>query len=575
MSKMLQRYFSYTNDSEPIPSLDHIVDAHYPGGFTWNRIKFHDDYSDISLENMHEMHKHFKKAHDYGSKIDFFETKEDQANFQELLSRNETALLQEYVLKLAQKGIKWIPINEVPLDELEKIKDIYGDDIKKLVLPGTLSIPKSSPVIFGYLGKTMDGIDPMTSYALNPKNGHQVFHNKQRSKRPEAKAKKQTSETPDYGSLEAKDSFLKTHELLTPPELLRVYQDGTIESRITPDNLRWNPEKPYSVRVVPNLVPILPPQAFGAKQELSKDEQEMYKSYLSIPEGREHIKNLGELLKKLSLPTTLIKDYFRKEFLHFVIIEHPELFNDNPRNEYDLKRTGTLTRNEFSHVMKAMIETRVYIESHPLVKYSKLFKNWGGASGASLPHTHSQISGGLTWPTKVIRNIDYLQRNGSNANAKILDFYEQMGFLIARSEDRRVKAYASPWSSFPGTVEIYIRGEHAPRYELLSIEDRAQLDTMSHFVQTAMGDQPYNWIILDTPKDSNVEIPVGWRVNLRSNNMIAGWELFGGDRASSYPPRVFAYHIAEMMKKTQDRYSDQNPGYGIENVRFPILNGNK
>ncbi|MCK5139290.1 MAG: DUF4921 family protein, partial [Thermodesulfovibrionia bacterium] len=311
------------------------------------------------------------------------------------------------------------------------------------------------------------------------------------------------------------------------------------------------------------------------KQELSKDEQEMYKSYLSIPEGREHIKNLGELLKKLSLPTTLIKDYFRKEFLHFVIIEHPELFNDNPRNEYDLKRTGTLTRNEFSHVMKAMIETRVYIESHPLVKYSKLFKNWGGASGASLPHTHSQISGGLTWPTKVIRNIDYLQRNGSNANAKILDFYEQMGFLIARSEDRRVKAYASPWSSFPGTVEIYIRGEHAPRYELLSIEDRAQLDTMSHFVQTAMGDQPYNWIILDTPKDSNVEIPVGWRVNLRSNNMIAGWELFGGDRASSYPPRVFAYHIAEMMKKTQDRYSDQNPGYGIENVRFPILNGNK
>lgn len=511
-----------------------------PWGYEFDGIFFHTEYGTISLKDLEVFPQHFAHALNTIGKDGY--DLEQKVMLQELFRRNREAFNVGYN-KRYYFGPELSQVEFVTLDELlesnEKALPYYSvDQIGRYgdLLPSTLRLPRLPTGAIFICGPT----SAKTYFAMDPLSGRTAYHNSDRANRPFAKS-------PPVVIASADDLFSLENVLKTPPELLRIFSNGTIAWGVGPHQLAWA----CAARVFPNLFEGIDVETYGWG-ELSEQEMERYNAYISTDEGRKHLDTVTQLK-----PTANVMNFFREVYPSMIVT----WYGDTGAKDGENRGPVNLGRSSWEHfqlIAKAALTCQgrmLYTEDgvrRPGIKYVKIFENSGKEAGASLDHPHVQVSGVPMEPPEIERMVKKASIHGHHFFEDMFDFYRRMGFTIAARGN--AVAYASPWAKFPGTIELYLTNSDTNSLRELKANRELNVNEwndfmgLTHTVLSALGEVPYDFLFREAPPDSKVKIPLHVLIVPRFRNVPAGFEM-DDDELSGYHPVIHAQKIANMIRE--------------------------
>jgi UDPglucose--hexose-1-phosphate uridylyltransferase len=268
--------------------------------------------------------------------------------------------------------------------------------------------------------------------------------------------------------------FCPGREFLTPPEVLSYRQHGG--SANTPG---------WDVRVVPNKFPAL--QVEGT---LDREGEGMF----------DRMNGVGA---------------------HEVIIETP-----------DHGRTlASMSEPEIERVLSAYRDRMLDLKQDRRLRHILIFKNHGGAAGATLEHTHSQLIALPIVPDFVREEIDGARRHFAEKERCVFcDILSQeLGDrrrLVAENADIVALAPYAPRFAFETWLlpkRHASRFEHAPRHEYESLARLLKL--VLQRVDRALELPAYNMIVHTSPFSEDTSEVYHWHLELLPKlTRVAGFE---------------------------------------------------
>ena len=268
--------------------------------------------------------------------------------------------------------------------------------------------------------------------------------------------------------------FCPGRESLTPPEILSYRQNGG-----PPNSSGWD------LRVVPNKFPAL--QVEGT---IDRTGDGMF----------DRMNGIGA---------------------HEVIIETP-----------DHDRTlAAMSEPEIERVLWAYRERMLDLKRDIRLRYILVFKNHGGAAGATLEHTHSQLIALPVVPDFVREEIDGARRHYAIKERCVFcdivhqDLEEQRRVILENADIVALAPYAPrfPFETWLLPRRHGARFEEAPRHEYESLA-RA-LKGVLRRMDRALESPPYNLIVHTSPFSEDVSAVYHWHVEIMPKlSRVAGFE---------------------------------------------------
>lgn len=291
------------------------------------------------------------------------------------------------------------------------------------------------------------------------------------------------------------DPFLEGNEDATPAEVL-AYRDGG-----EPDGPGWR------VRVFPNKYP-----ALVVEGDLGKRGDGIYDAMNGVG-------------------------------AHEVIVECPHY-------ETNLSR---LPIGRVRDVLWAYRERLADLKKDKRLVHGLVFKNKGGAAGASLPHSHSQLIATSVVPSSVREEMD-----GAS------EFYNYRGRCIYDdmvkqeiADGARVVldtpgflAFCPYAARFPFETWI-VPKRHDSHYEEIGAEQAeelaAVLKTTLAKQELALDDPPYNYVLHSAPFDAGPAPHYRWHIEIFPRiTQVAGFEWGSGFCINPVPPEEAAAFLREI-----------------------------
>jgi UDPglucose--hexose-1-phosphate uridylyltransferase len=268
--------------------------------------------------------------------------------------------------------------------------------------------------------------------------------------------------------------FCPGRELLTPPEILSYRQNGG-----PPNSSGWD------LRVVPNKFPAL--QVEGT---IDRTGDGMF----------DRMNGIGA---------------------HEVIIETP-----------DHDRTlAAMSEPEIERVLWAYRERMLDLKRDIRLRYILVFKNHGGAAGATLEHTHSQLIALPVVPDFVREEIDGARRHYAIKERCVFcdivhqDLEAQRRVILENADVVALAPYAPrfPFETWLLPRRHGARFEEAPRHEYESLA-RALKGVLQR-MDRALESPPYNLILHTSPFSEDASAVYHWHVEIMPKlSRVAGFE---------------------------------------------------
>ena len=288
--------------------------------------------------------------------------------------------------------------------------------------------------------------------------------------------------------------FCPGNETRTPPEVLAYRSQG-------------RPNEPgWSLRVIPNKFP-----ALRVEGELNREGEGMY----------DRMSGIGA---------------------HEVIIEAPE----------HVLSLGEISEKAVEDVFWAARDRMVDLKKDTRLKYVILFKNHGGAAGASIEHSHSQLIAMPVVPKRVQEELDGALRYYEYKERCIFcDILKQESMTASRVviETDQVMAVCPYAPRFP--FETWI----IPRQHLSHFED-TPVATMQKFawavrttirkLEHVLENPPYNFVIHTGPVQNGALAHYHWHMEVIPKlTRVAGFEWGTGFYINPTPPEEAAQFLRD------------------------------
>jgi UDPglucose--hexose-1-phosphate uridylyltransferase len=309
----------------------------------------------------------------------------------------------------------------------------------------------------------------MPELRRDPVTGHWVIISTDRQKRPNAFRLERPA-------VLGRDQcpFCPGREALTPPEIMSYRQNGG-----PPNAPGWD------VRVVPNKFPAL--QVEGS---LDRTGEGMF----------DRMNGIGA---------------------HEVIIETP-----------DHDRTlATMSESEVERVLWAYRERMVDLKRDQRLRYALVFKNHGGAAGATLEHTHSQLIALPVVPDFVREEIEGARRHyAAKERCVFCDILHQeladpRRVILENADIVALAPYAPrfPFETWLLPRRHASRFEEAPRHEYESLA--RLLKGLLQRMDRALEFPPFNLIVHTSPFSEDTSREYHWHLEVMPKlSRVAGFE---------------------------------------------------
>ena len=325
--------------------------------------------------------------------------------------------------------------------------------------------------------------------------GASVIISPERAKRPED-FKSDHACRPSEHLYEKNCPFCRGNESMTPPELLAYSDDQNRET----NTAGW------IIRSVPNL---FAPVKADVKFEV------------------------------------LQKDFYEKT----TAAGTSEVFVETPEHNVTL---GAQTYEHVETILRGLKERYISLKSDDRLEYIQIFKNFGGAAGASKEHGHWQIWAVPIIPDAIRSEIDgsreYFQHKDSCPYCDIIiKELNEKERLVAETEEM---VALCPFASFFAYETWIMPKKHNSRFENISdneIKEMAALlkDIISK-IEKKFDYPPYNIIFRTMPMKMGDEIYYHWHLEvLPKLFIVAGFELGTGMIVNPTPPEIAAQVLRE------------------------------
>ncbi len=309
----------------------------------------------------------------------------------------------------------------------------------------------------------------MPELRRDPVTGHWVIISTDRQKRPNAF---RLERPPVIGRDQC--PFCPGRESLTPPEILSYRQNGG-----APNTPGWD------LRVVPNKFP-----ALKVEGSIDRTGEGMF----------DRMNGIGA---------------------HEVIIETP-----------DHDRTlAAMSEPELERVLWAYRERMLDLKRDIRLRYVLVFKNHGGAAGATLEHTHSQLIALPIVPDFVREEIEGARRHYAEKERCVFCdiLHQELGdgrrVIFENADIVALAPYAPrfPFETWLLPKRHGARFEEAPRHESESLA-RA-LKSVLQRMDRALERPPFNLIVHTSPFSEDASAVYHWHVEIMPKlSRVAGFE---------------------------------------------------
>ena len=303
--------------------------------------------------------------------------------------------------------------------------------------------------------------------------------------------------------------FCEGSEHETPGEVFAVRDEGSATNG-----------PGWQLRVVPNKFPALQPLADG-----------------------DNCRSQCEVAA--AAPATAVSELYRAEparGAHEVIIESPR----------HIVRAGDLNEAAWHTILGAYRRRLDHWRHHSPLAAGLVFKNVGAASGASLPHIHSQLVALPRVPQlladELRGSLDYFRRHARCAFCLLIELeLADSRRVVVESED--YVAFCPYASRFP--FETWILPKvHASEFESRTHPPAPGLAGMLRDVLRRFESIPeaacYNLIIHSSPFDSQDLSHYHWHLELTPRGTrLAGYELGSGYYINPTPPEEAARRLRQ------------------------------
>jgi len=298
--------------------------------------------------------------------------------------------------------------------------------------------------------------------------------------------------------------FCEGNEAETPGELLAFRSTGSIA-----DGPGWR------VRVVPNKFPALKPT--GDTQQTSDG---FYESHSGIG-------------------------------AHEVIIE-------TPRHRIS---ASELSEDNLREVLRAYRERLIERRKDRRLAYGVVFKNVGGAAGASIEHTHSQLIATPIVPPAVCAELQAslarFRERGRCVYCQLIDQERAAGRIV---HDESSFIAFCPFASRSPYETWILPTAHASRYEAISDGDVTALaQTLKRVIgkiEQALGHPAYNYVLHTSPFHTPELDHYHWRIEIIPRvTELAGFEWGTGYYINPVPPEEAASMLREVEAEVAETQS--------------------
>jgi UDPglucose--hexose-1-phosphate uridylyltransferase len=296
--------------------------------------------------------------------------------------------------------------------------------------------------------------------------------------------------------------FCEGCEDKTPPEVLAYRRGGT-----APNTPGWD------VRVVPNKFP-----ALAIEGDLDRAGEGMY----------DKMNGVGA---------------------HEVIIESPE--HDQSLSDLSVEHVEL--------VVKASQERMLDLQGDTRFRYILLFKNRGGAAGASLDHPHLQLIAMPILPKRVTEELAGSKKYyGYKERCVFCDMVAQETWARTRvvCENERFLTMEPFAPRFPFETWILPK-KHDPAFEDMHDEGRSAFasilkETLTR-INAALNDPPYNFIVHTSPTAERDLDYYHWHVEIMPKlTKVAGFEWGSGFYINPTPPEDAANFLRDVSLETEE-----------------------
>jgi UDPglucose--hexose-1-phosphate uridylyltransferase len=246
-----------------------------------------------------------------------------------------------------------------------------------------------------------------------------------------------------------------------------------------------------------------------------------------------------------SAPPAIDDDFFRAQpaaGLHEVIVESPE----------HLACITQLSPGQLATAVRAYRDRLQAIAAEGRWRYALIFKNSGGAAGASLAHVHSQLVALPLVPEliekKLERSRSFFAENGRTIWREIVDREVADGRRIVLQRGDLV-AFCPFASGSP--YELAVMSTRGPGgFAQLSEAAAENLSAVLHELVARLARKvrglAYNWLIHTAPFDSDASEHYHWHVEIVPRlTRIAGYEWATGYAINPLPPEVAAASLRD------------------------------
>lgn len=229
----------------------------------------------------------------------------------------------------------------------------------------------------------------------------------------------------------------------------------------------------------------------------------------------------------------------------FPAAKHHEVIVETPVHGTEI---STLPAKHLAEVFRVFSERIKKLEKEKEIRYVLVFKNFGGAAGASLEHTHSQLVALPMIPPQVEEELAANRKSGTCIRCKEIK-KEKRAKKRVIYEDAHTMAFCPYASRFPFEVCItpkkHVRFlEELGEYELLSFA--IALKKILSKMQEMLKNPPYNFYLHVSPsgKDMHLHLTLFPRLT-----KLAGFEFGSGVIINVMAPEDSAVYYRGADKK--------------------------
>ena len=216
----------------------------------------------------------------------------------------------------------------------------------------------------------------------------------------------------------------------------------------------------------------------------------------------------------------------------------------------------SMSEDQAVRVIAAYVARVRHHLADPRFPYVQLFKNHGGAAGASLRHPHSQIIALPFVPDRIQRMVDaedaHFARNESCQLCEIIENESRLGLRVVHHAEGFL-VWAPFDSRFPYELTV-APCEHLPDFS--DIEQKHQLGLARALgeairrLECTLGDVPYNFFLFTSPRRAappGTSHPgVHWRLSIVPRiGTLAGFEFATGVHINPVSPVAAAKRLRD------------------------------